>query len=138
MSDHIRHNLAGLSLLVIDDNEAILWSLSAVLSSCGAEVMTATGNEYDLIYDHPFNAILLDFQMPGIDGWDVIKAIRSHPSPKIRNLLVIAVTAKASKEDEQKIMQAGCDFYIRKPVNFPDLLSYLEKVAFQKRQGDST
>ena len=87
-----------------------------VICSSGKEALEkAPGFEPDLI--------LLDVMMPGMDGYDAMRAIRKNK--KFKSLPIIAVTAKAMKGDREKCIEAGASDYITKPVDVDQLLSLL-------------
>ena len=70
--------------------------------------------------------ILLDFSLPGMSGFDVLNALKE--GEKTKNIPVIAVTAKAMKNDRDDIMAAGCDEYVSKPIDREDLFSKIESL----------
>jgi len=69
---------------------------------------------------------MLDMSMPVMDGWRTARALEEDPLT--RNIPVIAVTAHALIGDRQKAIQAGCDVYVTKPVDFPNLLRKIEEL----------
>ena len=66
----------------------------------------------------------MDIMMPEMDGYEAMQRIRKQPA--LRNLPIIALTAKAMKEDKQKCIDAGANDYITKPVDVPRLLSLMQ------------
>ena len=78
----------------------------------------------DMLEVHPdINLVLMDIMMPEMDGYEAISAIRSQI--KFKNLPIIALTAKAMKEDKQKCIDAGANDYITKPVDVERLQSLM-------------
>lgn len=78
----------------------------------------------DMIEDNGgFDLVLMDIMMPEMDGYETTKRLRENP--KYRNLPVIALTAKAMKDDRQKCIDAGANDYLAKPVNVDKLLSLM-------------
>ena len=118
--------LAGRTVLVVDDDMRNIFALSSALERRGMRVLTATtGSEaVALIESVPSVAIvLMDIMMPGMDGYETVRAIREME--KFRSLPIIALTAKAMKGDREKCIEAGASDYIAKPVNTDQLLSLL-------------
>ncbi|MBT8150187.1 MAG: response regulator, partial [Gammaproteobacteria bacterium] len=68
--------------------------------------------------------VLLDMDLPVLDGWSTCTALRNQPATE--NLPVIALTAHAMSDDKQKALDAGCDDYTTKPIDFPLLLAKIE------------
>jgi HAMP domain-containing protein/CheY-like chemotaxis protein/signal transduction histidine kinase len=118
--------LIGKTVLVVDDDVRNIFALSSVLERRGMQVLTAaTGGEaISTLESTPGLAIaLMDIMMPGMDGYETIRAIRKNPS--FRRLPIIALTAKAMKGDREKCLEAGATDYLAKPVNTEQLLSSL-------------
>jgi CheY-like chemotaxis protein len=118
--------LAGRTVLLVDDDARNVFALSSVLERRSMNVLTATtGNEaLKLVESNPQLAIvLMDIMMPGMDGYQAIEAIRANPER--RRLPIIALTAKAMKGDREKCLEAGASDYLAKPVNTEQLLSTL-------------
>jgi len=68
------------------------------------------------------DVILLDINLPDIDGYEVARRLRTSKNTKLARIPIVAVTANAMKGDEQKIRDAGADIYISKPINIQELL----------------
>jgi CheY-like chemotaxis protein len=118
--------LAGRTVLLVDDDARNVFALSSVLERRGMQVLTATtGTEaIELVEANPELAIvLMDIMMPGMDGYQAIEAIRANGAR--RRLPIIALTAKAMKGDREKCLEAGASDYLAKPVNTEQLLSTL-------------
>ncbi|MGC3972623.1 MAG: response regulator [Pirellulales bacterium] len=73
-----------------------------------------------------YDAVLLDMNLPEIDGWEVARRLKSHEAT--RRLPIIAVTAHAMVGDREKTLAAGCDDYTSKPIDFPVLIGKLERL----------
>jgi CheY-like chemotaxis protein len=119
-------DLVGKTVLVVDDDVRNIFALSSVLERRGMNVLTASnGNEaVNILESRPDLAIvLMDIMMPGMDGYETMKAIRREPSH--RRLPIVALTAKAMKGDREKCLEAGASDYLAKPVNTDQLLSSL-------------
>ncbi len=74
---------------------------------------------------HP-NVILLDINLPDIDGYEVARRLRSESSKNLLYVPIIAVTANALRGDAEKALAAGCDVYLSKPINIRELWSRIE------------
>ncbi|MNC22535.1 Polar-differentiation response regulator DivK [compost metagenome] len=81
--------------------------------------------------NHGVDLVLMDIMMPRMDGYEAIREIRKIP--ELSELPIIAVTAKAMKEDQQKCMEAGASDYLTKPIDINRLLSLL-KVWLHKEE----
>jgi len=79
----------------------------------------------------PFHLVLMDIQMPILDGYDATREIRKHKDPVIRNVLVIAMTASAIQGDREKCLDAGMNNYLAKPVRAQTLKALLESYLSQ-------
>jgi CheY-like chemotaxis protein len=73
--------------------------------------------------EHPIDAIIMDLQLPAMSGLDATKAIRKLDG----DILIIAVTANVTADDKIACEEAGCSYHLSKPLNFPVLLSLLDK-----------
>ncbi len=115
-------------ILVVDDDVRNIFALSSVLERHGMSVVTA-GNGQDAIgkvtADCDIDLVLMDIMMPGMDGYDTIRAIRA--SPDLRALPIVALTAKAMKGDREKCLEAGASDYLAKPVVTDQLLGALRQ-----------
>ncbi len=118
--------LAGKRVLIVDDDIRNIFALTAVLERHKMEVLSAENGQgaLDLLQKTSnIELILMDIMMPGMDGYETIRAIRRIA--KFKNLPIIALTAKAMKGDRAKCIEAGASDYITKPVNLEQLLSLL-------------
>ncbi|MEQ9365887.1 MAG: response regulator, partial [Leptospirales bacterium] len=114
--------LRGARVLLVEDNELNLQVASEILESRGVWLTCARdGSEaLDLIdSESAFDAVLMDVQMPVLDGYEATRRLREKPAGK--NLPVIAMTATAMKDDIRRAMEAGMDAHIAKPIH-PDRL----------------
>jgi signal transduction histidine kinase/CheY-like chemotaxis protein len=110
--------LQGLTVLVIDDALDSLELVQAVLAPSQARILTATGAQeaLHLIALYRPDLIISDIGMPVIDGFDFIRKVRALPDRLIASVPVIALTAFSRKEDEQKVLAAGFDEFLAKPL----------------------
>jgi CheY-like chemotaxis protein len=81
---------------------------------------------------NPFHLVLMDVQMPVLDGYNATRAIRKHPDPKVSDILVIAMTASAIRGDREKCLEAGMNNYLAKPVRADTLKQMLESYLNQE------
>ncbi|KAB2575560.1 Sensor protein GacS [Lasiodiplodia theobromae] len=79
----------------------------------------------------PYHLVLMDVQMPVLDGYDATKEIRRHPNPTVREVLIIAMTASAISGDKEKCLEVGMNNYLAKPVRAATLKSLLESYLSQ-------
>ena len=114
-------------VLMADDNPVILETISDFLQSNSYEVITAhDGTDLlRLAAECQPDIILADIQMPGMDGIQAIRQIRTSANPDLRKVPIIAITALAMPGDEEKILQAGANLYMSKPVSMGKLISLI-------------
>jgi CheY-like chemotaxis protein len=118
--------LAGAKILIVDDDIRNIYSLTSVLESYDVEVLHAErGRDGIAILEETpdIDIGLIDIMMPEMDGYETMQNIRANP--KIANVPLVAVTAKAMKGDRQKCLDAGASDYIAKPVDIELLLALL-------------
>jgi len=106
-------------ILIIEDNEQNLYLETFILQKNGHEVIQARSGEKGIAVAAQIfpDLILLDIQLPGMDGYTVAEELRKNP--KIADIPIIAVTSYAMPGDRERILEAGCADYIEKPIN-PD------------------
>jgi signal transduction histidine kinase/DNA-binding response OmpR family regulator/HAMP domain-containing protein len=124
--------LAGNTVLLVDDDARNTYALTQLLEQQGLIVLPAfDGNEALQVLDaHPeIRIVLMDIMMPEMDGYECTRRIRSNPDQA--HLPIIALTAKAMREDRKKCLDAGANDYLTKPVDTTKLLS-LMRVWLQK------
>jgi CheY-like chemotaxis protein len=112
-------------LLIVEDNELNLKLYLMVLRPLNAELLVARNGKdaLDLIQAEKPDAVVLDIQIPGISGIEVAKAVRANPD--VAGTPIIAVTAYSMAGDKEKILAAGCDYYLSKPIDtraFPTII----------------
>jgi len=113
------------TVLVVEDNAANMALAVFLLKSVGHTVLTATDAEAGLTLarDEQPNLILMDIQLPGMDGLAATTLLKGDEAT--RAIPVIALTALAMKGDEERIREAGCDNYISKPIRYQDFLALI-------------
>ena len=110
-------------ILIVEDNPANLTLSIFLLQQAGHTVLSATDAEPGLAlarHEQP-NLILMDIQLPGMDGLEAIMQLKRDDAT--RAIPVIALTALAMKGDEERIRAAGCDGYIAKPIRYREFLA---------------
>lgn len=106
-------------ILIIEDNEQNLYLETFILEKNGHQIIQARSGERGIalaVSEHP-DLILLDIQLPGMDGYTVAQQLRKNPG--ITDIPIVAVTSYAMTGDRERILEAGCSGYIEKPIN-PD------------------
>ena len=117
-----------LKILLVEDNETNRDMLSRRLARRGYEVLIAVDGAEGLAMaraEAP-HLILMDMSLPVLDGWEATRQLKAGAST--RAIPVIALTAHAMAGDREKAMEAGCDEYETKPVEFQRLLSKIEAI----------
>ncbi|MGH8116298.1 MAG: response regulator, partial [Rhodanobacteraceae bacterium] len=121
-------SLKDKKVLVVDDDVRNIFAISSILERRGMQVLTAE-NGRDAVAlvkaQDDVAMVLMDVMMPGMDGYETIRAIRA--TPDLRSLPIIALTATAMKGDREKCIEAGASDYIAKPVDTDQLLSLLRQ-----------
>ncbi len=115
------------TILIVDDNETNLRLIGAVLRTRGYTLREAMTGEMALaiVAETPLDMVLLDVQMPGLSGLDVVRQIRAIPAH--RALPVIAITAMAMKGDREAVLAAGFTDYLAKPYRTADVLALVAR-----------
>ena len=115
------------TVLIVEDNAANLTLASFLVKSVGHSVLTATDAETGLrlAREQLPDLILMDIQLPGMDGLEAIGLLKS--SELTCHIPVIALTALAMKGDEERIRAAGCEDYIAKPLRYQAFLATLAR-----------
>lgn len=114
-------------ILAVDDDEDSLLLLSYVLEPLNCTILTETNGQSALdraVLSKP-DLILLDIVLPGINGVDCIQFLKQHPETK--HVPIIAITALASSEERQQILQMGCNDYISKPYMLDELEAIIRR-----------
>jgi two-component system cell cycle response regulator DivK len=114
-------------VLVVEDNEDNQCIVRDLLTSVGYEIIEAMTGEEGVILaatHHP-DLILMDVQLPGLDGYETTRRIKANP--ELHQIPIIAVTSYALSGDDIKAFEAGCDGYIAKPFNPQALLAKIRE-----------
>ena len=116
-------------ILLVEDNDMLQEILSARLEIKGFDVTIASdGREaVDLAFSLKPDIILMDMSLPYLNGWEATKIIRENEDT--HHIPIIALTAHALMTDKQRGLEAGCNDYLTKPVNFDKLVSKIRKLT---------
>ena len=116
-------------VLIIEDDEKSRRLLSDVLSHYGYEILqTDRGEEgMSMLAASDVSLVLMDIQLPGISGFEALAKIRASES--LKKTKVVAVTASVMDHDRRRILEAGFDGYIPKPVNLQNLMGTVREMA---------
>lgn len=126
----------GLSILVAEDTPANQKVIRAILEKRGHRVQIANnGREaVDQVTQRRFDVVLMDVQMPTMDGLQATQTIRDLSNPEQSEIPIVAMTAHARREDRRKCLDAGMDAYIAKPIDAGKLIHLVENV--ERREED--
>ncbi|GAA0741754.1 response regulator [Ideonella azotifigens] len=127
--------LEGRKILIVEDDARNIFALSGLLEPKGAKVVIARNGREALDAlasadlpgaadgDGPVDLVLMDIMMPEMDGYEAMREIRKHPA--WQKLPIIALTAKAMRDDQEKCLAAGANDYVAKPLDVDKLLSLI-------------
>jgi two-component system, cell cycle response regulator DivK len=115
-------------ILIVEDNELNRDALSRRLVSRGYEVLMAEDGRQGLALarSHQPHLILMDLGLPEIDGWECVRRLRADNAT--RTIPIIALTAHAMTGDRERALEAGCDEFDTKPINFGGLLDKMTRL----------
>lgn len=113
-------------ILLVEDNEMNRDMLSRRLERRGYTVELAVDGQEGIDRARTFqpDLILMDMSLPGVDGWEATRLLKA--AEETASIPIIALTAHAMAGDREKAVEAGCDEYDTKPIEFPQLLSKIE------------
>jgi CheY-like chemotaxis protein len=123
----------SLNILIVEDNPANLMLAGAVLRRAGHRITEARSGEeaVERLRVATPDLILMDVQLPGQDGLALTRRLKDAPTTE--NVIVIALTAHAMKEDRERALSAGCDGYIAKPINTRTLAEEINAIVHTAR-----
>jgi two-component system, sensor histidine kinase and response regulator len=121
----------GLKILVAEDNAVNRTLAMRLLEKHGHKIVVAeNGREVlEVLEREKVDAVLMDLQMPEMDGFEAIRTVREREKTTGGHLPIIALTAYAMKGDRERCLEAGADDYVTKPIRPPDLFAALDRVA---------
>jgi CheY-like chemotaxis protein len=118
-------------VMVVEDVPSQQKLLVTVLKKAGHQVTGADcgADAIDLFRRQPFDIVLMDVQMPGMNGLDAMRAIRAHETGTAKHVVIVAVTAHALPGDAERCLAAGADAYLRKPVRLVEMMGLLKQLV---------
>lgn len=133
-------NFSAMRLLLVEDNEINREIAALILEEVGFTVETAVNGKEAverIAISQPgyYDVVLMDVQMPVMDGYEATRAIRALSSPGLAEIPIIATTANAFAEDVRAAREAGMDGHIAKPLDVPQMLDVLTRVLGGRRTG---
>jgi two-component system, sensor histidine kinase and response regulator len=130
----LREKRMHLHILLTEDNAVNQLLALRLLEKQGHTVVTAANGRKALeaMDNDTFDAVLMDIQMPEMDGWEATRAIREKEKSTGGHIPIVAVTAHAMKGDQERCAAAGMDYYVAKPIRTPELLAVLAKIKSAK------
>jgi len=125
LADDDLPNLSGVTVLVVDDEPDARVLLKRVLERRAARVMLAASarEALEMVHRQHPDVIVSDIAMPDLDGYELIRLVRSLPAEDGGGTQAIALTAVARSEDRRRAMLAGFQVHIAKPVESPELIA---------------
>ncbi len=129
----LKKNIRGKRILLVEDNVLNREIAAEILKSQGIELEQAEDGSIavDMLLEKGagyYSAVLMDIQMPIMDGYTATKKIRSFSDPELAKIPIVAMTANAFEEDRQKAISAGMNAHVAKPISVEILLEALEEV----------
>jgi len=124
-------------VLIVDDNTSSRRLLAAALKSAGFTALQASdgSDALDAIASVPPDVILLDLEMPGLNGTETCERIRAHADPRVRELPVVMLTAHDSEEEEVRCLKAGANDFLAKPVGRAALTARIQTQLRMRAMG---
>lgn len=116
------------SILYIEDNSDNMQLVKRAMEARGYDFYWASNGlqGIEMASEKKPNVILLDINLPDIDGYEVARRLRSASTKGLLYVPIIAVTANALRGDAEKALEAGCDVYMSKPINIRELWARVE------------
>ena len=119
-------------VLVVEDDAAVSHMITQILRAEGYESTAAEEGRsaLDLLRSQPFDIVILDVMLPGMDGISILKAIREEPS--LNGVPVLMLSAKTDDATTWAGWRAGCDYYMTKPFDPDELISILKRLELAR------
>jgi two-component system, cell cycle response regulator DivK len=118
---------AGAQILVVEDNEKNMKLFRDVLNASGYRTLEAATGEraVELVFEHRPDLVLMDIQLPDIDGVEALARLRADE--RFSSVPVLALTAQAMEGDRERFLAAGFDGYLSKPVNIGEFVATVKR-----------
>ena len=115
-------------ILVVEDDAQNAYLIGFILERSGYEVLSATDGQQavDMFRDESPDMVLMDMLLPKMNGYEATRRIKAMASEGDRRVPIIALTAYSMKGDREKILEAGCDGYISKPIDPETFVAEME------------
>ena len=128
-------NLEGVRVVAIDDEADALGLLRVMLEAAGAKVSTFASPSValDALAEERPDALIVDVGMPGMDGYDFIRRLRSSAEPSVRDVPAAALTAFARAEDRTRALQSGFEMHLSKPIDPGELVASVATLVRRTR-----
>lgn len=125
------------TILCIEDHADNMMLVRRILQwKCYSLLEAGNGLEgVSIAENQDVDLILLDINLPDIDGYEVARRLRASHKTALEHTPIIALTANAMRGDAQKVLEAGCDLYISKPINMTELLERVESFLSEESRG---
>ena len=136
-TDDVERFINGKKILVVEDNEINLEIETELLEDLGLKVDSAENGQIavDIMKNakpHEYLFVLMDIQMPVMDGWQATEGIRNLDNPEIANIPIIALSANAFDSDKRLSAKNGMNAHLNKPIDIPALLNAVRKTVMNK------
>lgn len=116
-------------ILVVEDDAQNAYLIGFILERSGYEVLSATDGQQaiDMFKDESPDLVLMDMLLPKMNGYEATRRIKAMGTEGARRVPIIALTAYSMKGDREKILEAGCDGYISKPIDPETFVAEMEE-----------
>jgi len=124
-------------ILIVEDNPRNMRLLKVTLRAKDYTLLEATnaGEALDMAIRERPDLIIMDIQLPKVSGLAVIRKLRGLP--EFRHIPIIAITAYAMKGDRERVIRAGCDAYLPKPINTRELPRVVAQMLLRRKQDNT-
>ncbi len=128
----------SLFVLIVEDDPTNRMLATRILTSAGMRFAEATDGEQTLIWlaEQTPDLILMDLSLPGIDGWEVTRRLRTQPA--LQALPILAVSAHAMSGDRERAIAAGCNDYLTKPYRPAELIDAIRRLSTEQAHSNGS